>query len=133
MLVEWRGAGPLAIGDPRLKSNYKMARVIVCVPGINRLDDDIWPEVKKNPEVQRLIRENQLKVVREKDEDKSIADKKGVAKELAGLEAEEAVRLVKMTYNMGLLEEWADAETRNKVRRACEAQIASLQIKKKDE
>lgn len=131
MLIEWKGLCPLSIGDPRVGSNYKMARVIVCMPGVNVLEDDVWDRVSKNPNIIGLLNERKLTVLREKTA--AGAAKKGEASELSGMSQDEAAAIVTRTYNLEVLEEWADAETRNKVRRACEAQIQKLKITKKEE
>ncbi len=130
MLIEWKGLCPLSIGDPRV-SNYKMARVIVCMPGVNVLEDEVWDRVKTNPNIKMLLEDKKLSVLREKQKDGTV--KKGEAKELTGLTPDEAVAIVNKTYNLEVLEEWADSEDRNKVRRACETQIQKLKIQKKED
>lgn len=143
MLLEWKGLGPLSVHDPRRSGNYKLASAIVCTPGINKLEDGLWhgakdstgkevPGLKENPQIKALVKEGQIVVKREKDVDSATAAKKGEAAELSGLAVDDAKSVVQNTYNMGLLEEWADTETRPKVRRAIDTQIQSLIVKKKD-
>lgn len=136
MLIEWKGSGPLAVGDPR-KSNYKLAAVIVCTPGINKIEDDVWngtkekPGVKENPVMKKYIEEGSIVVMRDKATDAKSAQDKGEAVDLFGLKVEEARSFVQKTLNMELLESWAETETRPKVKRAIERQIQELTITKK--
>lgn len=138
MLIEWKGSGPLAIGDPR-KSNYKLAAVIVCTPGISKIEDEVWngskdkPGVKDNPEIKKMIEKGEIIVMRDKSADAETAAKKGEAVDLFGLKVDEAKSFVEKTMNMELLESWAETETRPKVRRAIEKQISELTIAKKKE
>jgi hypothetical protein len=131
MLIEWKGLGPLCIGDPR-KSNYKMAAVIVCTPGVNKIEDEVWERVSKNPEMIKLLESDRVVVVRASDPDQKAAEKKGEAVELFGLSLNDAMRVVGQTLNFELLEQWAESETRPKVKRAIEKQLDKLTIKKSD-
>lgn len=140
MLIEWKGAGPLAVSDPRKQGNYKLAAVIVCTPGINRLDDEVWkgtkdkPGMKDNPAMKQLIKDGMLVVKREKDASDEEAEKSGHAKDLHDLSEADALSVIKKTYNVPLLEGWAETEKRGKIRRAAEKKITKLMIAKpKDE
>lgn len=132
MLIEWNGNGPLTVHDPRKSSNYKLASVIVCVPGLNKLEDEVWhganghPGLKDNPELKRLIEEGQVVVQREKGADKAKAEAKGEAVELHGLTTPEAVKLVKKTLNVELLTEWVQSETRPKVKYAIDKKLDEI-------
>lgn len=132
MLMTWKGQGPLAVHDPRKSDNYKLATVIVCVPGINKLDDLVWhgtkthPGLKDNKAFKQYIDDGLIVVERERDGNQTESEKKGEAVELAGLTAPQAVKIVENTLNMELLESWASSETRPKVRRAVEKQLKAL-------
>lgn len=134
MLIEWKGAGPLSVHDPRKSSNYKLATVIVCFPGVNKLEDTAWhgtkdhPGLKDNPVFKQYIDDGLIVVAREEDGDADAAAKKGEAPELHGLKPEDAKRVVEQTLNPGLLEHWAETETRPKVKRAIELQLGKLKL-----
>lgn len=131
MLIDWKGQGPLAVHDPRKSSNYKLASVIVCTPGVNKLDDAVWKELEKNTVIAQLVKDGKLVITREADGDAETASKKAEAVELTGLKPDDCKRIVEMTWNVDLLRSWADNETRPKVRTAIEKQLKLVEVEKK--
>jgi hypothetical protein len=141
MLVKWNGQGPLSIGDPRTGSNYKLAAVIVVLPGVNKLPDDVWLRAMKkgeeNPVLARLLKKGSkggLEIVRGIEDEKTKAanakraEDKSESPDLVGLTPEKAVRIVKQTLNKDLLEQWAESDNRPAVRRAVEQQLKVLEL-----
>lgn len=141
MLVKWNGKGPLAIGDPRTGSNYKLAAVIVLTPGVNKLDDDVWHRAMKkdaeNSELVRLLKRGSkggLEVVDAVKDEKAAkdtaknAETKQESVDLTGFGAKDAAAIVKQTLNKELLEQWAESDNRPLVRRAVEQQLKKLTI-----
>lgn len=131
MLVKWNGLGCWAIGDP----TNKTGKVIVCLPGVNTIPDNIWEIIAKNPAVQAKMKPNAegkilVEVLAEKTPDAKAAEKAGEAVDLSGMKPAEAVTIVNQCLNKELLEQWMDQDARPKVQRAILKQLEHLKLQK---
>lgn len=141
MLVEWKGQGPLSFTkpNPTIRRDNKTGKsfktvltsgdVVIMVPGINPLPTDFWKSLERNRNVQRMISDNQLSVIREDDGDPEKAKKEGVSVELQGLDVAASCDIVKKVMNKKVLDKWFEEETRRKVIVTIERQLDTLKIK----
>lgn len=85
-------------------------------PGTNQVDASAWAEAKKIKVVRSLLASG---VLVEKDVE-SLKDT------LKDVRPDEAIKLVKTTLDLALLEKWYDAESRRHVKEAIEKQLNML-------
>lgn len=134
MLIESFAQGPVAlassfVADPKKGQNDPRAnKPQILIPGVNRVDNETWSELRKNPIIQRMMAPDEngkiyLKEVMEAPE--KVID--GEAQDLSGLTAKDASAIVAKCLNKELLDAWSEQESRPKVRKAIDTQLKKLQ------
>jgi hypothetical protein len=113
MLIEYRG-----------KNEDRQQRIfdkVVLIDGFNDVNPTEWKSAIANPHIKKKIESlEQLSIIvihsedhaNQSLEDKSIPD---------------AVKVIKETFDVGLLQEWKDHETRKGVLKALEDQLSQIE------
>lgn len=100
------------------KGNYiRHAAGVKVIPGANTLNDDDFEKFTAHPLMQKLIEAGEIVVPEGSLKTKS----------LAGLNADDAIELVKDTFSVEYLEEFKKGETRKTVLSAIDEQLKTLQ------
>ncbi len=86
---------------------------VMLVPGVNNITPEEWEKFKAPKLAQILIDKGEIVP---QEEDKDIAD----------LNAKDAIELIEDTFNVALLEEWKAGEERKTVIEAIEKQIKHI-------
>lgn len=126
MIIKWNGLGPLSFTVPKaLNGKVNSAgKVKVILPGNNEVDDKIWASIKKNPQIDKMLKEKKLELVTEATpKEGKTAPGEEVAVELSSMNAKMAAAVVAETYDMKTLEKWSESDSRRQVVRAVEKQI----------
>ncbi|RAS75239.1 hypothetical protein [Priestia endophytica] len=101
--------------------NYvRHAAGVMILPGANDVKDSDWKVFSAHPLMEKLIEQGEI-VAHEK------------AKGTKDLRADEAVTLVKDTFNPALLKEWQASEKRKGVLEAIAEQLESFNESKEEE
>lgn len=90
------------------------------IPGINEISTTVWDSIKEHHKVKRFLKERVLEVEFDKDPGENQVAISVVK------DADQAVRIVKRTYNLKTLEIWKSADSRGQVTSACIDQIAMI-------
>ncbi len=148
MIVKYNKQGILSLPVPEVKradeKNSKFGKgavkVLILKPGINpRINDADWERVSKNPLVKKKIdakiivpMPSKLKEIKKPEERKKIEDEiqkeksQGACKDLAEYNAEDAIAIVKDTYDVNVLTDWSFEEKRSTVTRVISEKIAKI-------
>ena len=95
---------------------------VMIVPGINEVPKTSWGRCAELPKVKRLIDAKELTVILANDDTDEVFA-------ISTVEVKEAVKVVKKTWNIILLEDWLAGESRSGVTKAINAQIKLVQEK----
>ena len=101
--------------------------LMTLLPGVNEVDAKKWEEFKLSPAIKHGISEGEIEEV----DLPSAHDDSPV--QISDLNQKEALALVKATFDMTLLERWAESESRKGVLDALEKQIDAVKVKKPKE
>ena len=112
------GKREAGVNLPRVELEGGLVGPVILVAGENEISADYWDAVKDNPAVVRWQRADWFEVIDEED---------STFPTLKGLNASEAIELVRDTDDPGLLSDWLQVETRVTVRSAIESQIEYLE------
>ena len=100
------------------KGNFtRHAAGVKVIPGANTLSEDEFVQFTSHPLMQKLIKSGEIVVPEGSLKTKS----------LAGLNADDAIELVKDTFSVEYLEKFKEGESRKTVLSAIEEQLKSLQ------
>ncbi len=120
MLINYNKPNVLTL--PLTTKDKATAGSVMLVPGINEIPKDTWARLEKLPKIERLIKSKHVTVelpVDDTEEDFALG-KASIA---------DAAKIVKKTWNILLLEEWAAGEARAGVVKAIHAQIKLVEDK----
>lgn len=120
MLVEYTKPNLLTVFTP-VNANLKTATPTGyrIVPGVNEIRADQWKEFEKSPKIKNYLKDGTFRIV-EKVEP---TDEKT---SLAQLEVERAQKVVELTLDKKLLEDWGSGETRPSVLSTINKKIAEI-------
>ncbi len=114
---------------------HNVAGLMTLAPGVNEVPDDIWKKASQQSGVKRLLKERILEPLRSAGDATTTAAGEGTgapggavsaATDIAGLEPQDAIRVVGETVDRALLTRWAtEAKDRN-VKAAVEQQLAAI-------
>lgn len=123
--------GPLWIGIPNVSVGDDMRQKIInasasgvkFIPGsINKVAKEDWDRIRTHKDVIGMLNKDILKVVQDGGDESD--------NELSEMKVQEAVQVVKNTFDRPLLEEWQESETRVKVVNAINSQLKKLIVTK---
>lgn len=101
--------------------------ILSLLPGVNEVDAKKWAEFKTSPAIVHFMGEGEIEEmdlpVPHDDSPVQIDD----------LNQKDAIALVKETFDIALLNRWAENETRKGVLDALEKQFDAVKLKKKSE
>ena len=129
MLIKNNTQGPISVVLPTKGADGKAdqsAKCVVLVPGNNKLDQVDVKYVKAHPGLARMLEDGRLTITREESGNAEAAKKKDIAVELEGLNQDQAIKIIKETYNVELLESWSESESRAKPSKEIERQLKRL-------
>ena len=115
MLVEWTMPNVYSIW------HSNKGKPLQLLPGINEVDDKMWTECEKHPNVKLNIDEGNLVV-----HDKPTGDRKQKTEGLMQYDVREAKRIVKNTFDKDLLGKWAKMDNRQVIQTEIETQIKKV-------
>ena len=129
MIIQWNQpnlltvyvpAGSTVAGNPGYSVGAKI------LPGMNEIPDDQWEVFKKKDIIKNYLRDGALKEIGKPDK-----DNKKARKGLAMYDLDEAVMIVKGTFDHKLLSEWKGMDNRQGVLTAIETQFKTIEEKTK--
>lgn len=131
MILKLNKQGPWSI-----QTGHGDASVVTLIPGTNKLEDSKWAIIKNVKDVKERLESGMLEIIQrpkvEGDEPTGDNGDEG-AKSLGELNAPDAKKLVKETYNTELLREWAEEETRSGVSKIIAAQLEEIEKEREGE
>lgn len=105
-------------------------------PGLNEFPKAVWETHKKHPVVKFMIESGDIEEVTAKTEPTTpkakpkVVGKDDTPIDLKELNAAKAIEFIELTTDMKMLERWEAAETRVKVKKALDKQIAKVDPRK---
>lgn len=99
---------------------------VLLKPGTNKVSASWWSNAKKHKTVAKRLELGMLEVVNEGVDDIDLGidgDEGAESADISGLNAREAISVIKETFDLKLLKAWAETESRATVTRAIDAQI----------
>lgn len=140
MFIHYSGTNVHSMGlvnSTQMKMNQSPQEVRWLQPGWNEIPTKIWDQNKTNPTIKNMLTRGVIKILPDQVQVKfkkagKITKKKLAIGEhdkpiaLSLFEEKRAIEIVKDTYNRDILQRWEDEETRIKVRKALNKQLAPL-------
>lgn len=131
--IQLPGPGPTPEQKAVGEYTVQLGSAIDLSPGQNMVDHDLWEQAKKNPTVKKAMKERVPRsTAPEQDqqlvgrfrlvEGPSVADEAPLAK----MKPAAALHLIEETLNTNTLAEWLEAESREEIRKAIQAQIDEI-------
>ncbi len=106
-----------------MRPNIHDAYGVKFTPGVNDVPVEKWEQCMKDSEIQRLVEEGQMIVLKKDAKDAKEADK---TPSLLEFSEKKAVKFVQETWKDELLADWESHETRPAVKRAISEKRAEL-------
>jgi hypothetical protein len=144
MLVKWNGKNVWSIGK-----GMADGAVVQLVPGPNELEKADWEAIKDHPVVKARMEKDVIDMTRGKvkmlevvvakvetgssDDNSGSDDNNEGGSTLSSLNATDAVKLIKETFNVELLRKWEEDETRKKPMAAIKAQFEAIEKSREED
>lgn len=97
-------------------------------PGVNRIPNKTWKDMKVHPTIARKIEEGQLVEEQDSVELEAAGDERSAERDhLKEMKPPHAKALIEQTMDLELLKLWLSVETRNQLKGSLQRQIKSLE------
>lgn len=128
MIIQNTRPKVISIGLPTGGSAPKF---VIIKMGNNIIDDEVFEQIMKNPDVKAKFSSGELKLINPKEKAKTETDdapKEGISK----YNVKDAIKVVDETLDVKQLEDWKSTEDRKSVNKAIDKQIKKISDKDED-